>query len=209
MSTFRRLDVLTSRLLSCVIPASLVLLTAAGCGLNRATLPSSIIIELPDGTSTEVDQGAGAASLANSKWQFYRTAGTAQGLSFVTNVFGAKGNLERFENNTIASELLGTTVIFDGQLHNTSQQGLQYAASTYGAETADGTGFAFEGRMAAFAVGIQAGDATAGATGTFDPDDPDTMTGIFSFSMHVTLLSIPGGDQEDEFSFIAHRVQEE
>ena len=195
--------------LSCVVPASLVLFVLPGCGSRRASLPSSVIVELPDGTTAEVDQGAGAASLANSKWQFFRTAGSAQGLSFVTIVFGPEGNLESFENNTIASEILGTTIIFDGQLHSASQQGLQYAASTYGAETADGTGFTFEGRMTAFAAGIRAGEATANATGTFDPDDPDTMTGTFSFSMRVTLLSIPEANQDDEFSFIAHRVQEE
>ena len=63
--------------------------------------------------------------------------------------------------------------------------------------------------MTAFAVGIQAGSATAIATGTFDPDDPDTMTGTFSFSTRVTLISLPEANTDDEFPFIAHRVVEE
>jgi len=79
---------------------------------------------------------------------------------------------------------------------------------TYGAETSDGTGFTFEGRLTAFAAGLQAGYATATATGTFDPDDPNTMTGTFSYSTRVTLISMPEANVDEEFTFIAHRVVE-
>ncbi len=188
-------------------PVALIAMT--GCGLTGNGLPSTLTIELPDGTTTEVAQGAGASSLADSQWQFFRTAGAAQGLSFLTIRFGSEGNLESFEENTIASEIFGSSIRFDGQRHSTNQKGLQYAATTFGAETSDGSGFTFEGRMTAFAVGIQAGSATAIATGTFDPDDPDTMTGTFSFSTRVTLISLPEANTDDEFPFIAHRVVEE
>lgn len=185
---------------------AIAVFTLAGCGAGRTNLPATVTVELPDGTTVEVEPGSGVASLADSRWEFYRTAAAGQGLSFVTIVFGADGNLESFENSTIAAEIFGSSIRFDGARHDTSQKGLQYAASTYGAETSDGTGFAFEGRMTAFAAGIQAGTADLTATGTFDPDDADTMIGTFTFSTRVTLVSIPGADQDDEFSFIAHRT---
>lgn len=185
----------------------LCLIVSAGCGANRGTLPSTILVELPDGTTAEVDQGAGAASLADTQWAFFRAAGAQQGMAFVTINFGPDGSLQSFENNTIASDIFGSTLLFDGVQHSTTQPGFSYVASTYGAETSDGTGFAFEGRLAAFAAGIQAGTATATATGTLDPDDPNTMTGTFAFSTEITLpIEIPGAEVDDEFPFIAHRV---
>ena len=183
-----RILAVTTRLL---VP-SLVPLLFIGCGgTGRSTLPSTVVVELPDGTTVEVEQGAGAASLANSSWQFYRTSSTGQGIAFLTITFGTQGNLDKFENNTIAQEIFGPTIYFDGQRHNTLQSGVQYTASTYGAETSDGSGFAFEGKMTAYAVGLQAGYATATATGTFDPDDPDTMMGTFAYSTRVTLVPSP------------------
>lgn len=188
---------------------SLALLLLVGCGaLGGSTLPSTVIVELPDGTTAEVEQGAGVMSLADTSWQFIRTSSTAQGAAFLTINFGPEGNLYAFQNNTIAQEIFGSTIYFDGEVHSTSQTGMTYTASTYGAETSDGSGFAFEGRMTAFAAGIQAGYATATATGTFNPDDPNTMTGTFAFSTRVTLISIPEANQDDEWAFIAHRVIE-
>lgn len=201
---------MTHRILSIaarVAAPSLALLLLVGCGaLGGNTLPSTVIVELPDGTTAEVEQGAGVMSLADTSWQFFRTVSTGQGVAFLTISFGPEGNLDAFENNTIAQEIFGSTIIFDCELHSTSQTGVTYAASTYGAETSDGSGFAFEGRMTAYAAGLQAGYATATATGTFDPDDPDTMTGTFAFTTQVTLISIPDANQDDEWSFIAHRI---
>ena len=190
-----------------VIPM-FTLILVIGCGSQNAGLPTSLTVELPDGTTAEVEQGAGALSLADSTWEFYRTAGAAQGLAFLTINFGPEGNLEGFESNTIAPEIFGSSIRFDGRRYDTNQKGLQYAASTYGAETSDGSGFTFEGRMTAFAAGLQAGYATTTATGTFDADDPNTMTGTFSFSTRITLISIPEANTDDEFTFIAHRVVE-
>ncbi len=191
-----------------IIPA-FALLVLVGCGSGRNSLPTSVTIELPDGTTVQAEEGAGVASLANTTWEFFRTAATAQGAAFLTISFGADGNLESFENNTIAQEIFGTTIRFDGQRHSTSQKALEYAASTYGAETSDGTGFTFEGRLRAFAGPLLAGVATATATGTFDPDDADTMTGTFSFITEVTLpIEIEGGNQSFDYDFIARRVIE-
>jgi len=181
----------------------------AGCGsAQRSGLPETVTIELPDGTTVEAEQGAGAASLADSRWEFFRTSSSAQALAFVTITFGPEGNLESFENNTIAAEIFGDTIVFDGQRHSTTQQGLQYAAATFGAETVDATGFAFEGRLTAFAVGIQAANGTATASATYVPDDPDTVVGTFTFSTRVTIASIPGADMDDEFAFVGHRETE-
>lgn len=181
----------------------------AGCGsAQRSGLPETVIIELPDGTTVEAEQGAGAPSLANSCWEFFRSSSSAQSLAFVTIIFGPEGNLESFEDNTIAPQIFGDTIVFDGQRHSTAQQGMQYAAATFGAETADATGFAFEGRLTAFAVGIQAANGTATASATYVPDDPDTVVGTFTFSTRVTIASIPDADMDDEFAFVGHRVTE-
>jgi len=193
----------------CVLIA--VIATAAGgCGSRGAAgVPDSVTVQLPDGTEVQATLGAGVPSLADSEWRFFRTAGTAQSIPFVTIAFGAEGNLAAFENNTIATEVFGATIVFDGDRHDTSQPGVEYAAATYGAETSDATGFAFEGRLTAFAGPLQVATATASASGTFDPDDPDTMTGTFAFSTRVSLSAIPEGDLDEEFTFIAHRVVED
>jgi hypothetical protein len=180
-----------------------------GCGsAQRSGLPETVTIELPDGTTVEAGQGTGAPSLANSRWEFFQSSSSAQGLAFVTIIFGPEGNLESFQNNTIAQEIFGDTIVFDGQRHSTTQQGLSYAAATFGAETADATGFAFEGRLTAFAAGIQAANGTATATASYDPNDPDTVVGTFTFSTRVTIASIPDANIDDEFAFVGHRVTE-
>ena len=187
----------------------MMILVVTGCGSN-GTLPSTVVIELPDGTTVEVDQGTGVPSLANSSWEFIRTSGTAQGLPFVTIVFGAEGELLAFENNTFAQDILGNAVIFDGSRQPTSVDGLEYAATTFGAATVDGTGFAFEGRFSAFFAGINVGAGEASAVGTFDADDSDTITGTFSFLMELTIpIEIPGANQNDSFPFVALRVVDE
>lgn len=178
--------------------------SAGACGGNG--LPSEVTIELPDGTEVSTTLGSGVISLADTTWDFYRVANTGQGIAFVRVQFGSQGELAMFENNTIASSIFGDTIIFDGQRHNTSQVGLQYAAATFGAETADATGFTFEARLTGFAAGLEAATATATAVAEFDPDDPDTVMGTFTFTSRVTLLDIPEGNIDDEFSFVGQRV---
>lgn len=174
-----------------------------GCSGSNG-LPDAVTVELPDGSRVSADKGAGVASLANTNWSFYRAAGNAQGAAFVTIAFNEDGTLERFDNNTLASTIFGSTIYFDGARHNTTQPGLTYSAATYGAQTADASGFTFAGRFTAFAAGLQAADGEASATGTFDPDDPTTIRGTFYFRSEVTLIDYPEGNQEDEFSFVAH-----
>ena len=192
-----------------IIFAASLSLSVMGCGSRSTGLPESVTLELPDGTTVEAEQGDGVPSLANSQWEFFRSSSSAQSIAFVTINFGPDGNLESFEENTIAQEIFGDTIQFDGQRHNTAQKGLQYAAATFGAETADAGGFAFEGRLTAFAAGFEAARATATATATFDPDDPDTIEGTFTFSTRVTITSIPEGDMDDEFAFVGRRVTDE
>jgi len=181
--------------------------TLFGCGSgSRGTLPETLILELPDGTSVEVEQGAGAPSLANSEWQFFRNSSSGQAIAFLTVYFGSDGNLESFEENTIAREIFGDTIYFDGERHSTEQQGLQYAAATFGAETADASGFAFEGRLSAFVAGFEAATATATATATYDADDPNTVFGAFTFSTRVLVASFPGANMDDSFNFVGRRV---
>lgn len=179
----------------------------AGCG--GGSLPDSVIIELPDGTITSATMGAGVPSLADSTWQFYQSYGAGQSRAFMVISFGPDGNLELFEDNSIAPAVFGETIIFDGQQHPTTQAGLSYVAATYGAETSDATGFAFEGRLTAYAAGIKAAEATASASGTFAPADPDTMTGTFAFTSEVTLMDMPEANLDESFDFIAHRVTDQ
>lgn len=178
-----------------------------GCG-GRNGLPDAVTIELPDGTQVDATLGAGVASLSDSKWEFFQDLGNGQTLPFIVIAFGPNGELLRFENNTIASEIFGDEIIFDGSLHPTTQASVDYAAATYGAETADATGFAFEGHLTAFAVGFTAATATATAQGTFDADDPDTMRGTFSFSTRINVPGVPNGNTDDSFQFVAHRLTE-
>jgi hypothetical protein len=154
--------------------------------------------------------GSGVITLADTEWDFFNTGANAQAAPFIRVRFNENGSLRSFENNTLAQEVFGSRILFDGRRHATNQFGLDYTAATYGATTEDGTGFAFEGRFTAFAGGlIEAANGRASATGTFDPDDPNVMRGTFSYSMHVTIDLIPYPDQADEFSFVAERVAAE
>ena len=197
------------------IVAAVVPVALTGCGSSGTGLPSTVAVTLPDGTEVTVERGAGAASLADSVWQFFRTADNAQGAAFLTLRFGPAGELERFEDNTIAQEILGSTVIFDNTRRDTGIPGLEYAAATFGAETSDATGFSFEARLNVFAPVIGAvASGNANATGVRDPDDPDMMSGTFSFDFTVSSLassvlgdSISEDDLSGNFSFIAQRLE--
>lgn len=187
-----------------LVPFALVVI--GGCGGND--LAQSATIELPDGTTQDATLGSGVVSFANSRWQFFQTGPSSQGAAFATIRFGPDGELEAFEENTIASNIFGNTILFDGERHPTNQQGLSYEAGTYGAATADARGFAFEGAVTAFAAGLQAASATASAQGEFQNDDINTVRGTFEFSSRVTLLDIPEGNIDMSFEFIGQRVEE-
>lgn len=188
---------------------SAAVLFAVGCFNQNSGLPAAVEVQLPDGTTMTVEAGAGAASLANSTWDFVQTTGDGQNLPFLRVSFGENGDLARFENSLLTQDMFGDDVVFDGRRRSTKQKGLEYAATTFGAETADGTGFSFEGRLTAFFSGFQVGAATANATGTFDPADADAMTGTFSFTSSLTVpIEIPNAEQDLEFAFTARRIVE-
>jgi len=176
-----------------------------GCGSGR-DVPDEVTVVLPDGTEETVTLGSGVLQLADTSWDISATTPSGQGVPFVRLSFGPEGELASFENSTLAQEIFGATILFDGVRHNTTQAGLQYAAATYGAATSDSSGFTFEARVTAFAAGIEAANATASAVGEFDPDDANIMTGTFSFSSRVTLIDIPEGNQDMEFTFLGRRV---
>jgi len=201
-----------TRRLSAVLLSTMMFLLppAAGCGAGRSDVPGAVTVTLPDGTEQRVTLGSGVLSLADSEWDFFAVADNAQAAPFLRGRFNDNGSLRSFENNTLAQEVFGSRIVFDGQRHSTNQFGLEYTAAAYGAETEDGTGFAFEGRFTAFAAGvIEAAHGTAAATGTYDPDDANTVRGTFSYSVRVTIDLVPNGNQNDEFSFVAHRVAAE
>jgi len=195
------------RITGFLVVAAFAVFVLGGCGTS-ATLPATVLIELPDGTVTEAGEGAGVGSLANTTWIFFRVISPTSRQQFLTISFGRNGNLEGFSDNTIAPEIFGADVYFDGEMHPTTLDGVTYAASTYGAETADGNGFAFAGRMTAWFGPVVVGEATANATGNFDTLDPDTMTGTFAFTTELNFFEIPEAELDEEFPFIAHRLIE-
>lgn len=195
-----------------ILAGVLALVWISGCGNRNNAVPDSVSVQLPDGTSTDVVLGAGVPSLAGSTWEFFVT-GTldqpaGQSIPFVVITFGANGELTQFDGNTIAPEIFGDTIYFDGENHSTNQQGLSYTAGTYGAETSDASGFTFVGKLTAFAAGFTAANATITATGTFDANDPDTMSGEFTFSVRATVDFIPNANMDEGYAFIAHRVSQ-
>lgn len=196
---------------SIVLGGSLILQSNVGCG-KKSGVPDSVTVELPDGTTTTVTLGAGVPSLADSTWEFFVTGSldvpAGQSLPFLVITFGPGGELTRFDGNTFSPEIFGDTIYFDGETHNTNQQGFSYTAGTYGAETADATGFSFEGRLTAFAAGFTAANATITASGTFDAEDPDSMTGELTFSVRATVDFIPNANVDQGYAFIAQRVVE-
>jgi len=194
------------RLMGAVAVGVLAFTLMTGC--TGSTLPETVTITLPDGTQTEATLGSGVLSLADTTWSFYQGS-TITGTPFVTITFGPDGELTAFEDNTISPEIFGDTIYFDGQNHATAFPGLSYSAATYGAESSDATGFSFIGQLDAFAVILgQVADGVAEATGTFDANDPNLMTGEFSFDIIITA-EIPGVALEDvssSFSYIAQKV---
>ena len=196
-----------------VLPA-LLCLAMPGCGAMGNSLPADVTVTLPDGTTETVTLGAGVDSLADTEWDFFYVAGNAQGMPFVRIRFGPEGALEAFEDNRIAGEIFGATILFDGVQHETTQPGLQYAAATYGAETSDAMGFTFQGHLKAFAAGIEVASAVATATAEFDPKDPDVVYGEFDFtaelsSIAASFVTIPEEELSQSFSFMGQRVIEE
>lgn len=197
-----------SRLSVTIVVSLLAVASWSGCGSAGGSLPQAVTVTLPDGTQVEVTEGAGAPSLANSKWQFFRVAANGQSSAFATIIFGPTGNLQKFENNKLAENLFGDEVVFDSTRRATKQAGLTYSAATYGAETTDSTGFTFEGRFTAYFSGLAAGQAQASASANYDEDDPNTVNGVFHFVTRTTLpIEIPGANQEDTFPFVGQRVE--
>lgn len=182
-------------------------LGAFGCGAANNGLPTKVRVTLPGGLIVDADQGSGAQVLANTSWNFRRTLSNGQSAIFVTIAFGPNGNIARFDNNTMAREVFGNTIHFDGKRHNTNQPGITYSAATYGAQTEDGTGVSFAGRFTGFAAGIVAANGSAEAIGMIDPENSTIMRGTFSFRTEVTLVDIPDANQQDEFAFVAELVQ--
>jgi len=192
------------------IVASLMSLGLLGCG-GSSQLPEAVTVNLPDGTQAEVTLGAGVLSLADTTWDFFQldSDGSVGRTAFVRITFGPEGELASFSNNTFVTEIFGDEIVFDGERHATSQEGVSYEAATYGAETSDASGFTFVGNLNAFApvVGVVA-EATADATGTFDAEDPDVMTGSFTFAGSTAdLPGFPSESFEDEMEFLARRVE--
>jgi hypothetical protein len=193
-----------------LIPASLfsALLLAlpflTSCG-NNANLPQSLEVTLPSGIEMNAQAGTGPASLANTEWRVYRVVNDAQGTPFLTLIFNEEGSISEFADNTIAPQIFGDTIILDGERHPTAQEGLTYAAAAYGTESDDGSEIAFKVRLRGFAAGLLAatGEASAQATRI----DEDTMEGTFYYKTEVTIVDIPGANQEETLDFRAEQVR--
>lgn len=193
-----------------VLTVAFFIAVLAGCGSNRPDVPGAVMVDLPDGTTVRATLGSGVISLASTEWDLYATSPTAQAVPFVRLRFNSNGSLRSFVDNTFAREIFGATILFDGKRHPTRQFGLEYSAGTFGAETSDAQGFAFEGRLAAFAGGlVEAATATASATGTFDPDDPNIIRGVLAYSIRVKIGGIPTPPAQEPINFVGYLVTDE
>lgn len=186
---------------------SLVALIAlTGCGFG----PQTFAFELPDGTILIVPSRSGPESLANSAWALIDAA---TGTTIVTIRFGPAGNIERFENNTIAQDVLGSTLIFDGRRHDTSIPLVEYEAVAFGAPIS-ATGFVFHAEMTALAPLVgEVASGVADVSGEVDPET-DIMMGTLSFEFELSSLAsrfvdVPEESLTGEFVFTATRVVEE
>lgn len=186
---------------------SVGLLLLAGC--SGGGLPSSIELELPDGTVVSAEQGSGVPSLAEKSIVVYRLVGdNRQTTPALILELNENGSIESIADNTLAADVFGDELILDGARHNTTQSGLTYAAATYGAEDTTG-GLAFEMRLQAYFAGLSAAHGFANATGEYV--DEDTIEGTFTFVSEVTLLAnspiAEQGNQNDTFEFSADVVE--
>ena len=180
-----------------------------GCGAGGTSFPEKTQLELLDGTLIDADRDGGAPSLASSAWDFFRQNDNGTpGLFLVHIEFGPDGNLTGFEENTLAAEVFGQTIILDGERHDTTQEGVSYAGATYGGEAE--TGLGFEVRVAAYYSAFQVAEGYASAIGEFT--DEDTIEGMFTFRTEVSDLAEsfvgPEANQDDEFAIIAYRATE-
>ncbi len=193
-----------------IVAAAFLTAVLAGCGSGPSDVPGSVMVQLPDGTEVRAPLGSGVSRLADTQWDLFAASPTAQGIPFLRIRFNPNGSLRSFVDNTFAPEILGSTLLFDGRRHETKQFGLAYTAATYGAQTADGLGFGFQGRATAFAAGlVEAATARASATAMLDPDDATILRGVFTFSIHVKITGIPTPPAQDPINFVGYLVTEE
>ena len=137
-------------------------------------------------------------------------------MPFVTVVFGANGELLAFENSTFSQDILGSTVIFDGSRQPTSMDGLEYAATTFGAATVDGTGgvdeWVVENHPTAGRVQIRSLTAAIETTDFNNPSielqinlgaDADSLTIEALDSAFNAALTVDAGIGDDEITINA------
>ena len=85
----------TKGLITAILVALMIftLPTINGCGAGGSALPSSVDVDLPDGTTTTAPVGSGPSSLANTEWALFRLGATTQGAQFVRLVFDEDGGI--------------------------------------------------------------------------------------------------------------------
>jgi hypothetical protein len=194
-----------------LIPASLfsafllLVPVLTSCG-NNASLPQSVELTLPSGIVLEARFGSGPASLANTEWRVYRVAPNAQDTPFLTLIFNEEGGISEITDNSIAPQIFGDTILLDGQRHPTTQEGLTYAAAVYGTESDDGSEIAFDLRLRGYVAGVLA--ATGEASAQAMRIDEDAMEGTFHYKTEVTIVDIPGANQEETLNFRAQRLSQ-
>ncbi len=177
-------------------------LLVSGCGTTANSLPQTTEVLLPDGSVVTAARGEGPKELAGKQLSLRAVAPSAgQSANFIRLVMNENGGISAFEDNTIAPEIFGSTIILDGRPHPTLQPGLSYAGAVYGAVSSDGKGFTFQAKIQAFAAGVLAATAEAGVQAEFI--DAETVGGVFDYKTVVTLVDIPEGNQSGSIEFVA------
>lgn len=175
----------------------IVALGGSGCGQNPL-LPATMPVTMPDGSVIDAALGSGVPFLANTNWACYRLSDD----EFIVRVeFGAGGELVRFYDNTFYfPEILGATIIPDGQVRSCAFPGLSYAAGTYAASADPQLGFVAS--MDLFFLSNRVATGTAYAWGA---REGDRLTGTFGFETSILATGSPVPAFNDEYEFYAIR----
>ena len=179
-------------------------LASAVAGCWDASLPATLEVPLPDGTTVTAPAHSGPPSLANTTWACYRAEAPNRGAFIVRVEFGSDGRVLRFfDNAAYFPDVLGSELIPDGKTHPAAVPALVYVAESYGGENASGFGFAAPLKL--FLGPIQIGSGLSYAFGEVVGDRIDGTFGYRTVLEAGSPLDVGPGRFSDEYGFYAIR----
>ncbi len=199
---------------------SLGALAFAGC-FGAPDLPTELDVVLPNDVRQVAQAGSGVPLLADSSWDLFRKADeqeTENDAMPAESPYGGllgRGFLERLppdtrmirltfdsagvatgasENAFYVPDLIGDSLVFDGEFHPTRFPGVAYAAIPFAVTAGNQLGIALPVEVRF--LGLQVATAVAYAWGTVDGDRIDGTFGYnVDFNLLADLLLGSGADQ--------------